>query len=116
MKQKSIIVAIIALLSLTATSMKGFAQNNDGLDPELAQYLTVQHFEGDFSMAQLEQDAQSGNADAQCFLGMCYMMGVNTVPDFKKAFEWLEKAANQDYQLALALMGMFYYQGGEEMG
>ena len=116
MKQKSIIVAIIALLSLTATSMKGFAQNNDGLDPELAQYLTVQHFEGDFSMAQLEQDAQSGNADAQCFLGMCYMTGINTVPDFKKAFEWLEKAANQDYQLALALMGMFYYQGGEEMG
>ena len=116
MKQKSIIVAIIALLSLTATSMKGFAQNNDVLDPELAQFLTAQHFEGDFSMAQLEQDAQSGNADAQCFLGMCYMTGINTVPDFKKAFEWLEKAANQDYQLALALMGMFYYQGGEEMG
>lgn len=115
MKQKSIIVAIIAFLSLTATCLKGFAQDNE-LDQELSQYLSTQHYEGDFSMAQLEQDAQSGNADAQCFLGMCYMMGVNTVPDFKKALEWLEKAALQDYQLALALTGMFYYQGGEEMG
>ena len=41
----------------------------------------------------LEQQAQSGNVDAQFQLGVQYLYGTNVDKDTSKAAEWFTKAA-----------------------
>lgn len=45
----------------------------------------------------LEQQAQSGNMDAQFQLGVQYLYGTNVDKDTSKAAEWFTKAAAQGH-------------------
>lgn len=40
------------------------------------------------------ENANQGNADAQSYLGQCFMNGLGTEKDDQKAFEWLKRSAN----------------------
>ena len=45
--------------------------------------------------------AEAGNAEAQFFIGECYMYGIVLPLDKQKAMEWYEKAAEQDHILGI---------------
>ncbi len=102
MKPRILIMTVITLLALTAV---GEDISSMGLFGSLVK--------ANFSIADLEKDAQSGNPDAQCALGFCYMTGLNTPGDFNKGIEWIDKAAQQGYQFAMGMMGMFYMEGDD---
>ena len=102
MKRRAIIMIAIALVALSAMGVPG-------LDTD-----TTPKFKANFSMTDLERDAQNGNADAQCCLGFCNLLGINTAVDINKGLEWFEKSANQGYQAAMGIMGMFYMEGSDK--
>ena len=66
-------------------------------------------------MENLEQTlkaAECGEADAQTQLGMMYSLGRGGVQqDYKKAFKWLSKAAEQGHILAQGCLGVAYARG-----
>ena len=41
------------------------------------------------------KSAEQGNADAQCWLGLCYDLGKGVGQDYGEAMKWLRKAAEQ---------------------
>ena len=53
----------------------------------------------------------SGDARAQCDLGICYEYGDGTEKDLKKAFEWYKKAAEQNDAEAQFNLGRCYKFG-----
>jgi len=56
--------------------------------------------------------ADHGDAEGMASLGMIYFEGVaGTRADQAKGFEWLSKAAAQDFGPALTRMGKIYYNG-----
>lgn len=61
------------------------------------------------SLATLQQQAESGNSDAQYDLAMCYWKGEKGAPkDDSKAFYWAKKAAEQGNAYAQSWVGYFY--------
>ena len=46
---------------------------------------------------QLLIDAKNGMAEAQSYLGYKYIEGKDTAQDYRKAYSWLLKAANQGF-------------------
>jgi TPR repeat protein len=44
--------------------------------------------------------AESGNAEAQCMIGMLYQMGRGVEADNSKAIFWYERSAKQGYSVA----------------
>ncbi len=59
-----------------------------------------------------KQAADLGDAEGMASLGMMYFEGVaNTRVDKAKGFEWLSKAAAQNFGPALTRMGKLYYNG-----
>ena len=60
------------------------------------------------SITVLKQQAASGNAEAQCVLGMMYDQGAVGVPqDSAQAVFWLGKAAEQGEPTAQFNLGLF---------
>ena len=55
--------------------------------------------------------AESGDADAQNYVGEIYLKGLGTEPDYAKAREWFEKAAAQGNKRARINLGYLYEQG-----
>ena len=55
--------------------------------------------------------AEDGDADAQAALGDCYQYGNGVTIDLKKAFEWYQKAAEQNHPIGLYGLGACYYEG-----
>ena len=56
--------------------------------------------------------ARSGDADAQYFLGLCYVNGEGDVSrNFKKAMLWLSRASEQGHPGAQYDLGMMYLRG-----
>ena len=53
----------------------------------------------------------SGNAAAECSLGMCYQYGYGTKMDYEKARRFYELSAKQGLGLAYYRMGLLYEQG-----
>ena len=60
---------------------------------------------------QLLIDAENGKAEAQSYLGYKYIKDKDTVQDFKKAYFWIHKAAQQEYPLAQYNLGYMYKTG-----
>ena len=63
----------------------------------------------------LSESAEMGNADSQCNLGRSYFFESeaqkhNIEPDVQKALYWLEKAAGQNHEESLFLLGQIYGQ------
>ena len=62
-------------------------------------------------LSALEQKAASGDAAAQCGLGLIYKEGQGVQPDDTRAAFWFRKAAEQGDAKAQSLLGGFYYMG-----
>ena len=60
----------------------------------------------------LLQDAEQGNAEAQCMIANSFYFGEGlTQQDYKKAVEWWSKAAEQEYAPAQYVLGIAYIEG-----
>lgn len=57
------------------------------------------------------QRAVAGDAEAQAGLGSMYALGRGVTQDYKEAFAWYTKAAEQKYSLAQYSLGLMYYNG-----
>jgi uncharacterized repeat protein (TIGR01451 family) len=55
--------------------------------------------------------AQSGDADAQNSLGVCYYQGRGVAKDYTQAIEWFQKAATQGHAGAQCNLGICYDNG-----
>lgn len=60
-------------------------------------------------LAQIEKDAERGDAEAQCLLGILYEDGNGVRQDYRKAKEWYKKAAEQGHAKAQYFLGGLYY-------
>ncbi len=55
--------------------------------------------------------AESGNTEAQYYVGTLYERGVTGNPDYSLAVNWYQKAAEQDHRQAAMNLGRLYDQG-----
>jgi hypothetical protein len=62
-------------------------------------------------LAELRVDAQAGDADAQCNLGVFYAAGWGIPQDHVEAVSWYRKAAEQGHADAQFFLGFAYYTG-----
>ncbi|MGA9623007.1 MAG: tetratricopeptide repeat protein [Bryobacteraceae bacterium] len=85
-------VPLSLFLSLLSLSY-GSQQDSGGAAPE--------------DLTQMREQAERGNARAQCNLGAIY----DRDQDYAEAFRWYLKAAEQDYDTAQYLLGGMYEQG-----
>lgn len=60
---------------------------------------------------ELLSKAQSGDAQSQYELAMCFRKGSGIEKDYRKSFEWTEKAAAQNYEEALFNKAVCFLQG-----
>ncbi len=63
------------------------------------------------SLAQLQKQADSGDAEAQSNLGLKYAKGEGVPKDAAKAAEWYQKAAAQGHATAQYVLGLRYAYG-----
>ena len=63
------------------------------------------------SIAAFKQQAASGDAAAQCGLGLMYAQGTGVPQDYAQAALWYRKAAEQGDANAQYLLGVFYNKG-----
>ncbi len=66
------------------------------------------------SLAQLQKQADSGDATAQSDLGWMYDNGEDVPKDAAKAVEWWQKAAAQGHANAQSSLGWMYAKGNKE--
>ncbi len=55
--------------------------------------------------------AEAGLKEAQCNLAFCYEEGIGVGANFKLAFDWYSRAAQQDDPVALFSLGTLYMNG-----
>ena len=119
------------LVHFSPSTLHGFATRNDlrpnrnafARIPLLALFLAywfLSAFSGqsqnEFSLQDLTQEAQNGNAEAQYRLGKAHLLGDNIVPRSKtKAFKWLMKSSVHRYPPAEYLLGTMYFDGSTEV-
>jgi TPR repeat protein len=65
----------------------------------------------DQPLAQIQQLADSGRADAQRELGIRYGRGTGLTQDYSSARSWASKAASQGDPWAMRIMGLIYLEG-----
>ncbi len=63
------------------------------------------------SIAAFKQKASSGNAAAQCGLGLLYLNGWGVLQDHTQAVAWWRKAAKQGSAAAQYFLGLMYASG-----
>jgi TPR repeat protein len=74
------------------------------------------NFEEAFEYFTRAYKINNGDIWAMYYIGKCYFEGKGKSRDYKKAMEWLNKAANHKCPLAMNMIGEFYDSGiGEEM-
>lgn len=97
--RKVLLVSFLSLLINACSSV-----------PSPQQYdLLLQGETSDESMAELIEEAKSGNAELQVYLGNLHEKGRHTKPSFTKAVDWYRMAAEQgDEKGRLALIKMLY--------
>lgn len=69
------------------------------------------HFEDTAAMEALMFQAESGDAKAQCELGVAYLNGQNTAQDFRKGLAWLERASDAGFGYARFVLADVYSRG-----
>jgi TPR repeat protein len=65
----------------------------------------------DQPLAQIQQLADAGRADAQRELGIRYGQGTGIEQDYRSARSWASKAASQGDPWAMRIMGLIYLEG-----
>lgn len=66
---------------------------------------------GNCDIETLKAAAEDGVAEAQNYLGMCYLHGDAVQQDYKEAVKWFRKSAEQDYASGQYNLGYCYYTG-----
>ena len=69
------------------------------------QRQTWQNFE------EVRAAAEGGNAQAQCYLGVCYQTGQGVKLDYQEAVKWFRKAADQSDSVAQCYLGVCFQAG-----
>ena len=69
-----------------------------------------------FPIAELQQKAAGGDAQAQFDLAYCYACGTDVEQDKEQSLTWLTKAAEQGLVNAQLLLGLYYSQWGHYDG
>lgn len=57
------------------------------------------------------QQAEAGNANAQCRIGYAYLFGKDVEVDYQKAVYWIQKAADQEHAIAICTLAYCYEYG-----
>lgn len=65
------------------------------------------------NLAQMQKQADSGDAEAQFHLGLAYLTGEHVPKDVAKGLEWLQKAVAQGNAAAQHFLGLMYHLGKE---
>jgi TPR repeat protein len=65
----------------------------------------------DEPLAEIQQLADTGRADAQRELGIRYGQGTGITQDYRNARSWASKAASQGDPWAMRIMGLIYLEG-----
>ena len=108
-KYLGIILSIILVVACSETGTSEFEKgillmNGDSLTaPDTA--LAITHF---------QTAAESGNAEAQYYLGYYYQHGVGLEKNKELSINWYEKSAKSGLPQAQNKMGMIYYSGAEK--
>ena len=63
------------------------------------------------NIAELKQKAEQGDANAQCYLGYCYLNGKDVEKDPREAVKWFRKSAEQGLKEAQGYLGYCYFKG-----
>jgi TPR repeat protein len=66
---------------------------------------------GEIDLKEIKKLAESGDADAQYFLGTKYDQGQGVSQNYSEAVKWYRKAADQGHADAQYLLGTMYIQG-----
>ena len=103
-------LACVCLSLLVMLVLQGYGQkrgtNSSGKTSGIATTnVLVSHF------AQLEANAEHGDAKAQCDLGGCYFNGDGAGKDYVKAVNWFRKSAEHNYAPAQYNLGICYGKG-----
>ncbi|MFP5258252.1 MAG: hypothetical protein ACLGQH_04440 [Acidobacteriota bacterium] len=69
------------------------------------------HFEDASAFEALAFKAESGDASAQCELGVAYLNGQNTSQDFQKGLAWLTRSSDAGYGYARFVLADVYSRG-----
>lgn len=78
-----------------------------GLQAEMASAEDLR----DEPLAEIQQLADTGRADAQRELGIRYGQGTGITQDYRNARSWASKAASQGDPWAMRIMGLIYLEG-----
>lgn len=68
-----------------------------------------------FSISELQQKANDGDAQAQFELALCYANGTDVEKNTQLAFDWHRKAAEQGHVNAQFALGLYYLLGKDQM-
>ena len=55
--------------------------------------------------------AEEGDAQAQCYLGVCFQNGQGVPQDYHEAVKWFRKSAEQNDPVAQCYLGVCYWMG-----
>ena len=69
------------------------------------------HFEDAAAIGSLMSKAESGDAKAQCELGVAYLNGQNTAQDFRKGLAWLTRSSDAGFAFARFVLADVYSRG-----
>lgn len=67
--------------------------------------------EGKITFEDILEEANNGDAQAQGFLGMCYLEGINIDKSPEEGVKWLRLSAEQNFPMAIGLLGLCYANG-----
>lgn len=93
------VLSLSALLCLTQVC---FASQSRAKEKELVRLGNIET---------LVKDAEKGDAESQCILGMEYSQGQGVPQDYGEAEKWYRKAAEQGHAKAQHNLAMMYYRG-----
>ncbi|HXS69820.1 MAG TPA: tetratricopeptide repeat protein, partial [Candidatus Polarisedimenticolia bacterium] len=60
---------------------------------------------------EVRKAAEEGDAQAQCYLGVCYQNGQGVKQDYQEAVKWFKKSADQNDSVAQCYLGVCYQAG-----
>ncbi|HEU6447572.1 MAG TPA: tetratricopeptide repeat-containing serine protease family protein [Verrucomicrobiae bacterium] len=81
------------------------------INKQIDDAIAEQNAEDAHQLAALKTKAENGDAEAQCKLGVSYMIGQKTTKDAVEAVKWFQKAAAQNYSKAEYDLGLAYAKG-----
>lgn len=73
--------------------------------------IFYKYMENQINIEEILEQAQQGDASAQCVLGMCYCKGINVSQSNEEAVKWIRLSADQGFAAAQDMLAFFYENG-----